>query len=93
MLLYIVGATEINQDHSDQSPRTPKTTEATEKCHRKTLEQRRALVMDLFNQCGMFPTSKDTNEFQVIKIIIIKLCAWPKLQLGEWQRLFLFQIT
>lgn len=56
---------EINQEHSDHSPRTPKTTEATEKCHRKTLEQRRALVMDLFNQCGMFPTSKDTNEFQV----------------------------
>lgn len=38
---------------------------AAEKGHRKTLEQRRQLVMELFNTCGMFPSSKDTNEFQV----------------------------
>lgn len=38
---------------------------AAEKGHRKTLEQRRQLVMELFNNCGMFPSSKDTNEFQV----------------------------
>lgn len=36
-----------------------------EKGHRKTLEQRRQLVMELFNTSGMFPSSKDTNEFQV----------------------------
>lgn len=39
---------------------------AAEKGHRKTLEQRRQLVMELFNTCGMFPSSKDTNEFQVL---------------------------
>lgn len=38
---------------------------SSEKGHRKILEQRRQLVMELFNNCGMFPTSKDTNEFQV----------------------------
>lgn len=38
---------------------------AAEKGHRKTLEQRRQLVMELFSNCGMFPSSKDTNEFQV----------------------------
>lgn len=38
---------------------------AAEKGHRKTLEQRRQLVMELFNTCGMFPSSKDTTEFQV----------------------------
>lgn len=38
---------------------------ATEKGHRKTLEQRRHLVMELFNTAGMFPSSKDTTEFQV----------------------------
>lgn len=38
---------------------------AAEKGHRKTLEQRRQLVMELFSSCGMFPNSKDTNEFQV----------------------------
>lgn len=38
---------------------------AAEKGHRKTLEQRRQLVMELFNTSGMFPSSKDTTEFQV----------------------------
>lgn len=38
---------------------------AAEKGHRKTLEQRRQLVMELFNTAGMFPSSKDTTEFQV----------------------------
>lgn len=36
-----------------------------EKGHRKTLEQRRQLVMELFTSSGMFPSSKDTNDFQV----------------------------
>lgn len=40
---------------------------AAEKGHRKTLEQRRQLVMELFNTSGMFPSSKDTTEFQVQK--------------------------
>lgn len=40
---------------------------AAEKGHRKTLEQRRQLVMELFNTAGMFPSSKDTTEFQVCK--------------------------
>lgn len=73
---------EINPEHSDHSPKTPKTTDATEKCHRKTLEQRRALVMDLFNQCGMFPTSKDTNEFQVIILGVI-FFWWPQLVMNS----------
>lgn len=38
---------------------------AAEKGHRKTLEQRRQLVMELFTSSGMFPSSKDTNDFQV----------------------------
>lgn len=52
-------------EHSERSPRTPKTQEASEKGHRKVLEQRRTLVMELFHTCGMFPNSKDTTEFQV----------------------------
>lgn len=36
-----------------------------EKGHRKVLEQRRTLVMELFQKCGMFPASKDTTEFQM----------------------------
>lgn len=37
----------------------------SEKGHRKVLEQRRTLVMELFQRCGMFPASKDTTEFQI----------------------------
>lgn len=51
---------------ADRSPRTPKTHEASEKGHRKMLEQRRQLVLELFQSCGVFPGSKDTTEFQVI---------------------------
>lgn len=46
---------------------------AAEKGHRKTLEQRRQLVMELFNTAGMFPSSKDTTEFQV-RIINANKC-------------------
>lgn len=41
------------------------TTGGVEKGHRKVLEQRRTLVMELFQKCGMFPASKDTTEFQM----------------------------
>lgn len=49
-----------------------------EKGHRKTLEQRRQLVMELFNTCGMFPSSKDTNDFQVhiIRNMTSTVHAW-----------------
>lgn len=50
---------------AERSPRTPKTHEASEKGHRKMLEQRRQLVLELFQSCGVFPASKDTTEFQV----------------------------
>lgn len=53
---------------------------AAEKGHRKTLEQRRQLVMELFNTCGMFPSSKDTNEFQV-KIQISQCSHYIKTQI------------
>lgn len=58
-------------DNTDRSPRTPKTpsarsvNSAEEKGHRKILEQRRNLVMQLFQEHGMFPTSQATNSFQV----------------------------
>lgn len=53
------------------SPRTPKTpsgrndSSAAEKGHRKMLEQRRQLVMTLFQEQGMFPSTGATSEFQV----------------------------
>lgn len=69
----------MDTNEADRSPRTPLQSGcstansasrsnqdvAAEKGHRKILEQRRQLVMELFNNCGMFPSSKDTTEFQV----------------------------
>lgn len=61
------------EDNSDRSPRTPKTpsqrtapNDTNEKGHRKILEQRRQLVMQLFQEHGMFPSTQATNNFQVI---------------------------
>lgn len=85
MLISIMNLSDLNSNETvaDRSPRTPvqsasasstvnarSTQEITEKGHRKILEQRRQLVMELFNTCGMFPSSKDTTEFQVSKSII-----------------------
>uniref|UniRef100_A0A182SG53 Protein capicua homolog-like C-terminal tri-helical domain-containing protein n=1 Tax=Anopheles maculatus TaxID=74869 RepID=A0A182SG53_9DIPT len=59
------------QGTDDRSPRTPKTpsqrsvNSAEEKGHRKILEQRRNLVVQLFNEHGMFPSTHATNSFQV----------------------------
>ena len=59
-------------EDNDRSPRTPKTpsqrstaNDANEKGHRKILEQRRQLVMQLFQEHGMFPSTQSTNSFQV----------------------------
>lgn len=71
----ILSFLDLNTNETERSPRTPRTPlqsakqatqdTAAEKGHRKTLEQRRQLVMELFNSFGMFPSSKDTTEFQV----------------------------
>lgn len=71
----------INDDRSPRTPIQPPTTAGStttpitarsngpdgpaEKGHRKILEQRRQLVLELLNTCGMFPSTKDTNDFQV----------------------------
>lgn len=81
MLWFSVDLTTGETDRSPRTPRTPSQSAggqaanpsvrpnnpdvAAEKGHRKTLEQRRQLVMELFNTCGMFPNAKDTTEFQV----------------------------
>lgn len=59
------------EDTVTASPRTPKTpsgrndSSAAEKGHRKMLEQRRQLVMTLFQEQGMFPSTQSTSVFQV----------------------------
>lgn len=66
------GSSSINTSFGLRSPRTPKTPasvnrldNSAEKGHRKVLEQRRHLVLQLFEDQGMFPTTQATNSFQV----------------------------
>ena len=57
-----------------RSPRTPKTPASLNRCldsgmekgHRKVLEQRRQLVVQLFEENGLFPSTQATSAFQVI---------------------------
>lgn len=73
-----MNAVLASEDNYDRSPRTPKTpsqrnNDMNEKGHRKILEQRRQLVMQLFQEHGMFPSTQATNSFQVkvqVKVIM-----------------------
>lgn len=67
------------EDTVTASPRTPKTpsgrndSSAAEKGHRKMLEQRRQLVMTLFQEQGMFPSTQSTSIFQVTNLFICNI--------------------
>ncbi|XP_076261582.1 putative transcription factor capicua isoform X1 [Rhynchophorus ferrugineus] len=54
------------EEGESPSPRTPRTpgTKDPDKGHRRTLEQRRQLVIQLFNEHSLFPTSQATTTFQ-----------------------------
>lgn len=56
--------TEALDGLSPQTPKTPSGARDQEKGHRKVLEQRRALVMQLFHEHGYFPSTQATNAFQ-----------------------------
>lgn len=43
----------------------PASSQESEKEHRKQLEQKRKLVMQLFQECGFFPSAQATANFQV----------------------------
>lgn len=63
----------LASDVDNNSPRTPKTPSSgvptsvgrdSERGHRKVLEQRRSLVMQLFQEHGYFPSTQATSAFQ-----------------------------
>ena len=61
----------ITNDVDNNSPRTPKTPSSVpninrdnERGHRKVLEQRRSLVLQLFQEHGYFPSTQATSSFQ-----------------------------
>lgn len=51
--------------NEESPPKTPGGRDV-EKGHRKILEQRRQLVMQLFQEKGLFPTTQATSAFQVM---------------------------
>jgi capicua transcriptional repressor len=53
------------QQQQQQPLRSAQPVDAADKGHRKLLEQRRQLVLMLFNKEGKFPTAQATNSFQV----------------------------
>lgn len=55
---------EMDEGTSPRTPRTPGTSREAEKGHRRTLEQRRQLVMQLFQEQSLFPSSQATSTFQ-----------------------------
>lgn len=58
------GADEGLEGASPRTPKTPGGRGDAEKGHRRVLEQRRQLVMQLFQEQGFFPTTQATTEFQ-----------------------------
>lgn len=68
--LFLISCPEMNESGDCISPKTPKTpststTRDAEKGHRRMLEQRRNLVMQLFQEHGFFPSQQATSNFQV----------------------------
>ena len=89
MHLDCVNAVLAAED-TDRSPRTPRTpshsqrvSDANEKGHRKILEERRRLVMELFQQHGMFPSSQATNTFQVRVLIALSSIILIKINFSQ----------
>lgn len=53
---------------SPRTPKTPGTGRESEKGHRKILEERRKLVMQLFQEHTLFPTAQATSNFQALHV-------------------------
>lgn len=88
---------EMAADSADRSPRTPKTpsarsvNSAEEKGHRKILEHRRNLVMQLFQEHGMFPSSQATNNFQLAHSDIFQNKQQLQLKIREVRQKYMAQ--
>lgn len=69
------GETTEGEANSPRTPKTPGTAREGEKCHRRILEQRRQLVMQLFQEQGYFPSTQSTSAFQVHKQAKLIFCC------------------
>ncbi|XP_043946813.1 putative transcription factor capicua isoform X8 [Drosophila biarmipes] len=86
-------------DQAGRSPRTPKTplqsarSDASEKGHRKVLETRRHLVMQLFAEHGNFPTAQATIAFQTKHIDVFPRKQDLQLKIREVRQKLLGQAS
>ncbi|XP_033246002.1 putative transcription factor capicua isoform X11 [Drosophila miranda] len=88
-----------SSDQTGRSPRTPKTplqsarSDASEKGHRKVLETRRNLVMQLFAVHGNFPTAQATIAFQTKHIDVFPRKQDLQLKIREVRQKLLGQAS
>lgn len=62
--MHILDLTESGEASSPRTPKTPGTARDADKGHRRLLEQRRQLVMQLFQEHTFFPSQQATSNFQ-----------------------------
>ncbi|KAF5276672.1 hypothetical protein FQA39_LY06476 [Lamprigera yunnana] len=75
---------EVGESSSPRTPKTPGTGREVEKGHRKILEQRRQLVMQLFQEHNtFFPSSQATSNFQTQHVDIFPNKASLQLKIRE----------
>ncbi|XP_018578847.1 putative transcription factor capicua isoform X2 [Anoplophora glabripennis] len=74
---------EIEEGTSPRTPRTPGTSRDAEKGHRRILEQRRQLVIQLFQEQSLFPSAQATSTFQAQHSDIFPTKASLQLKIRE----------
>lgn len=83
----------MDEGTSPRTPRTPGTSRDSEKGHRRTLEQRRQLVMQLFQEQSLFPSSQATSTFQAQHSDIFPNKASLQLKIREVRQKMMAQNT
>lgn len=73
----------VSESAEEMSPRTPVSGPRGEAGHRKVLEQRRHLVLKLFKDHGMFPTTQATTNFQATHMDIFPTKTSLQLKIRE----------
>ncbi|PZC74183.1 hypothetical protein B5X24_HaOG208209 [Helicoverpa armigera] len=73
----------VSEGMEEMSPRTPVSGSAREAGHRRVLEQRRHLVLKLFHEHGMFPTTQATTHFQATHMDIFPTKMALQLKIRE----------
>lgn len=83
------------EEATSPSPRTPRTpgTKDADKGHRRILEQRRTLVMQLFAEHSFFPTSQATTKFQAEHADIFPTKGSLQLKIREVRQKLMAQTT